>query len=271
MPLEYGPPSAELLLELEEVSTKAKALTEHVRAANVLPKDFPHRQLEDICRNLIGLPFGTAEGCCVPLTYARKRLPAIRREYVPTRIDSAVDDKESPPPVLRGEGLDQQLKDLLASVTTALDQYQVESGIDVADAVDRESAVEGILVPGLTEAAKKAQVLEHDMNSANITVRGLNEREAKSVERLARQYKDAEIQSGLAGAELRMPTVRFSWYQPIVAQLRKMPDVIERTGQAIQTATDIAEPLLDRWNDFKANAGSIFCMKSKKPERHLNK
>lgn len=253
MPLEYGPPSPDLLRELEEVSIKAKALAEHVRSANVLPKNFPHTQLEEICRNLIGLPSGTGEGCCVPLAYARKRIPAIRREYVPARSEISTDD-ESPPPVLRGENLDQLLKDLLAAVTTALDQYQVETGADIADAVDRENAVEGNSIPGVSSAAAQAQALEQRMNSASEALTDFNKNKSLTLDKLARQYKDVEIQSGLASTELKMPRVRVSWYQPIVAQLRKMPEVIEKTGAAIQVATDIAAPLLQRWNDFKANA-----------------
>jgi Leucine-rich repeat (LRR) protein len=256
MPLEYGPPSTALQRELDEVSAKARALSEHVRAANFLPSNFPRSQLEGICRNLIGLPAGTSEGCCVPLTYARKRLPSIRREYVSARPDGAQDDKDSPPAILRGENLDQLLKDLLASVTTALDQYQVESDVDVADSVERETAVDSLGIPGIDAAASKALALEKSMGEASETVRDINQKNAQRVDNLARQYKDVEIQSGLASAELSMPEVRVSWYQPVVAQLRKMPEIIERTGKAIRVATDIARPLVQRWNDFKANAWS---------------
>lgn len=253
MALDFGPPSGALQRELEEVAAKARALSEHVRTLNFLPESFPRDQLEGICRNLIGLPSGSAEGCCVPLTYARKRLPAIRREYVSARPDGTIEDKEAPPAILRGENLDQFLKDLLASVTTALDQYQVESGVDVADSVDREVGVEGSTIPGIDTAASKAHALELRMNEASKTIEEINQKGARSVESLARQYKDVEIQSGLASAELSMPSVRVSWYQPIVTQLRKMPEVIEKTGKAIRVATDVARPLVQRWNDFKAN------------------
>lgn len=254
MPLAYAPPSPKLQLELEDVSTTAQQLSEHIRSANVLPRNFPREQLEGICRHLIGLPFGTAEGCCVPLAYARKRLPAIRREYVAQRSDAASDDKEAPPPIVRGEILDQLLKELLASVTTALDQYQVESGSEIADAVDPEAGVQNTEVPGLIDAATRAQALEQRMNGANQTIQNINTSKSQNVDSLARQYKDVEIQSGLASTEISMPVVRVSWYQPIVAQLRKMPEVIETTGRAIQVATDIATPLVTRWNEFKANA-----------------
>jgi Leucine-rich repeat (LRR) protein len=104
-----------------------------------------------------------------------------------------------------------------------------------------------------SDRISKAQALGQHASEASELVKGINQKHAATVESLARQYKDVEVQSGLASAELAMPTVRVSWYQPIVGQLRKMPEVIERSGQTIRTATDIARPLVQRWNDFKAN------------------
>jgi hypothetical protein len=49
-----------------------------------------------------------------------------------------------------------------------------------------------------------------------------------------------------------MPTVRLSWYQPLVAQLRKAPEIIEKTGVLMKdgadwldAAYDAAKPLRD--------------------------
>jgi internalin A len=248
--LDFKKPSLSLMRELEEVAVKAQSLAEYLQSANNLFLNFPRSQLKDICLSLMNLPSGTDEGCREPLAYARKRLPAIRREYVSSQLGA---DDEDPPRVLRGEWLDQQLKDLLASVTTALDQYQVESGDDIPDAVDREISVDPSQVGGRFDAVKKSQVLEGNLNAVGVTIGEVKQLTSENAEKLQRQFKDVENQNRLARAELQMSNVRISWYEPIVEQLRRMPDIIVRTGRAIQIAIDISEPWIDRWNDFKRN------------------
>src|SRR5258708_5564175 len=122
MPLEHSSPTPTLAAELNEVARDAEALMEILqRGLNApLPPEFPREQLIDICKTLIFLPRGTAEGCRAPLEYARKRLPSIRGEHI--AVDVASPEGRSPR-LTRGELLDQTLATLIVSVSTALDAY----------------------------------------------------------------------------------------------------------------------------------------------------
>ena len=91
-----------------------------------LPSDFPSDQLIDITRSLEQLPDGTAEGCRAALEYARNRLPAIRREHIVSEeVELSAVNTDNAPPVLRNSRIDEQLRHLIASTTTALDEYRL--------------------------------------------------------------------------------------------------------------------------------------------------
>lgn len=129
MALKYTRPNDMLLQELAEVSRDAHAVIEYLRAPNSLPLSFPASQLIEIATTLGELPSGTAEGCRVPLEYARVRLPAIRRENILNEDAIALQEDEAVPPLLRGMALDRCMRDLIASVTTALDEYRRQTTI----------------------------------------------------------------------------------------------------------------------------------------------
>jgi hypothetical protein len=188
------------------------------------------------------LPKGTTEGCREPLLYARKRLPAMRR-ILPPADHRAPTDEDTPPIASRGEGLDRHLNDLLGSVTTALDQYQVESGSDTSDVVQQELAVEVSKITGTWQAIRKSQALDPAIEDAKATSLQLDKEGIERADQLARQFQDAETHNQLARAELSGKTARVSWYQPLVAGLRNMPVIIENTGKWVQRSVDRIESL----------------------------
>lgn len=129
MALEYAKPDPELSRELAAVYDAAELLLGHVRSANNIPDDFPSDVLADIAQTLCDLEQGTAEGCRVPLEYARHRLPAIRSEHivaVPEEDGAAAEG--SNPVLVRGELLDRHLVYLIAAVSTALEAYTRKPG-----------------------------------------------------------------------------------------------------------------------------------------------
>src|SRR5712671_7152201 len=173
MPLNHGPPDDGFMRELREVARDALALNEVLtKPLNCdLPSDFPKKQLVDICRSLAQLPDGTAEGSRAALEYARNRLPAIRRAHVLSE-ELDVSKGDLPPPVLRGALIDQRLRDLIASVTTALDEYRRLAAEEPADESQPEAPV-----PPLGEAtngavARSAQ-LEAKLVEAKATVEAI--------------------------------------------------------------------------------------------------
>jgi hypothetical protein len=140
--LDYSKPPESLALELQEVARDAAALFEHLKGSNYLPSTFPKNQLSDIAGSLIGLPEGTAEGCRAALEYARNRLPFIRRENILSVQNSPLFlGIDAPPTVTRGDFLDQKVRDLIASVTTALDEYRRLASEEGEDEFESEASV----------------------------------------------------------------------------------------------------------------------------------
>jgi len=92
MPLPYESPDKLLAAELEEVSADADLRKEQISSANYLPDEFPAKALIDLCGALSALKDGTAEGCKQPLTFAKFKLPNIRRVYFLLREDEDTDE-----------------------------------------------------------------------------------------------------------------------------------------------------------------------------------
>ncbi len=225
---------------------------------NIPLDSFPSEQLKQICIALAHLPKGTAEGCREPLVYARNRLPAIRREHVlPTKHRTAADD-DSQPLVSRGERLDQQLTVLLASVATALDQYQTELRSKLPDAVEQETAVDPARISSFPAVISKSEALDPVLEEAIVSSSQLAGECVPSADQLGRQLTDAKTHNQTARAEAQMPTVRVSWYQAIVAKIPKIGEHIERTGEVIEkiadgieTVDNASKPLRDFWSKAK--------------------
>jgi hypothetical protein len=125
MPLNHDAPDEGFTRELREVAREADALREALTKSIDLnlPADFPKEVLVQICHALAQLSDGTIEGNRSTLEYARNQLPAIRREHVKSE-ELNLSNSDVPPPVLRGALIDQRLTALIASVTTALDEYR---------------------------------------------------------------------------------------------------------------------------------------------------
>jgi hypothetical protein len=127
MPLSHSQPDPGLARELREVARDAVALESALTTGLnfELPPNFPRDQLVEMTRSLAQLPSGTGEGCQAALAYARNRLPAIRREHVLSEeLDTEASDPDATPAVVRGAFIDERLRHLIASVTTALDEYR---------------------------------------------------------------------------------------------------------------------------------------------------
>ena len=136
MSLGYKRPPQKLMRELEEVAASADALGLLVNVArpNIQLDRFPVKELSALCSLIAILPQGTAEGCREPLIYARKRISSIRRERIAMQsIDSSSAEQERPPPLSRGDSLDERLVHLIGSISTALDQYMNEFRTDIPD------------------------------------------------------------------------------------------------------------------------------------------
>ena len=251
MALRHGPPNEALNRELRDVSRDSDALSEFLRAPNAIPDSFPSSQLVAICQSLGGLPQGTAEGCRVPLEYARVRLPAIRREHILSedRIPPLA-DPDAVPPLVRGMGLDRLLKDLIAAVTTALDEYRRQATEPFDDTVGPEPVVDTPDDANLRAALAQSQSVETELRNAGDEIRATTVPDSSRADRLLRTMKDAEGLNRLARAELGMKSVVLRWYRAAVDALQDYPALIRRFGEAVILGVDVAQPFAKRWNDL---------------------
>jgi len=252
MALEYERPHPDLMRELQDVARDADLLIVHLREDNTLPESFPTGELRDFCTTLSGLQQGTAEGCRAPLEHARARLPAIRREFLIGEDHAPpVTNPDAAPPPMRGMALDQLLRNLYASVGTALDQYRQLAGAVLDDTVTGEPTATARDEPTVKQAAGDARRLEQILHDGARQVDDMAEPGSANIDRLTRRMRDAEGLARSAGAELRMRTIVIRWFRNIAASLRNYPDLIRRAGAAVQVGADIARPLAHVWHEFE--------------------
>jgi formylglycine-generating enzyme required for sulfatase activity len=254
MPLNHGPPDEGFMRELREVARDAIALSEPLtKPLNFgLPPDFPKDQLVDICRSLAQLPHGTAEGSRPALEYARNRLPAIRRVHVLSEeLDTSKGDV--PPPVLRGALIDLRLRDLIASVTTALDEYRRLAAEEPAEEPKPEAAV----TPSgdvTDDAVAKSARLEAKLAEAKATVEETTNPNSRRADDLKREINDAVSLNRLARVELQMKKIFVTLYRRTVNALKDYPKLIRTAAARLRDDTDIVQMGFERWHDFKRNS-----------------
>ncbi len=187
MALGHVPPDETLNRELLDVARDSDALSAYLRAPNAIPDTFPGSQLVAICQSLGGLPDGTAEGCRVPLEYARVRLPAIRREHILSEDHvGPLADPDAAPPLLRGMGLDRLLKDLIAAVTTALDEYRRQATAPFDDTVGPEPIVDTPDDATIRAALAQSESLETELRNAGDEIRAATVPDSSRADRLLR-------------------------------------------------------------------------------------
>lgn len=249
MSLPHSRPTHSLLLELQEVARDARELVTLLeRGLNFPPPpDFPTEQLKEICRSLMQLPEGTAEGSRPSLEYARRRLPAIRRQFVLSDETAAVDEH---PRLARGATFDQKLATLIASVSTALDEYRrlaVEDNFD--DDLPLEAGI--VMSAGSADAAvKKSEAFDRSLERAQETVAQVTNPSSLRADDLKRQLRDARGLNQLAAAEISMPIVVPGWLKKVVEALKETPSAIKRSVAAVRVGTDVVEIFYTRWSEF---------------------
>ena len=256
MTLEYTLPPESLKIELDELSRVSLELIDAVKTSNVIGENFPKHQLLEIAGALCNLNNGTAEGCRVPLEYARVRLPAIRREYF--RTPSSKDNvwlEETVAPV-RGMKLDASLGTVIAAVSTTLDEYR-QLATATPDSPFKEHVSIFVTEPDRAVAvAQSLRLQEYTQNAANV-INSVAIEGSPRAEQFSRALVDVKTSNGLAEAEASFGLSVSKWLRPLVANLRIYPDILKKIGISMQIGVDIAQPLWDRWGDFWANVENL--------------
>lgn len=253
--LKYEKPPESLADELLEVEQNAQALSDAISKSNQLPTDFPKEEIVELANQLIGISKGTAEGCRQPLEYSRARLPAIRRTFILTPARSIeIDANEiEPPPLMRGERIDDCLARLTTSVATALEEYRRLASIsDTLEETDTSPSIEIDRRDSNIQAAiEKSKSTEFKLSNAISEVDELARPESIAADNLKRQMRDSKRLLGLTRVELSLPSFVPKWFEATVNTLKNYPALVRKTMKSVKIGVDVLQVLANRFSDFQ--------------------
>lgn len=251
MPLLYSAPTPELAVELGEVRADASALFEVFKKLNApLPDTFPKTAVLDIAGALRELPDGTARGCLRPLTEAQAQLAAIRSQHIVHEDkDRLTWGEDGPPPLFRGEPIDQHLRNLMSSVSTALqsanriaaeepEPEEPQAGIQPSDTASTESVIRHSL-----DAQKELLDERHALDQIRAP-------DSAHADALRRQVTDALVLNWLGRGELRMPRIISARLRRIAISLRDYPRLLFQSANLMAKGADFADYAYDKWNSL---------------------
>src|SRR5262249_21173101 len=144
------------------------------------------------------------------------------------------------PTLSRGALLDQRLGVLIASVSTALDEYRRLASEE--GAVDFKA--EAGIVPqkgSVGDAVEDSRKLDEALAQAEDTIETVSRPTSEPADNLQRQLRDARGLNRMASAEIRMPTVVVSWLRKTADTLKDYPTIIDRSVGAMQVSVDVVE------------------------------
>ena len=161
-------------------------------------------------------------------------------------------DADAPPAISREDRLDLLLKDLIASVSTAIAEYQTESTSEIPEGLEPEKPVDATLSDAAEEALRQSEKLEDAVKATRPPVEELKKAGVALAETLGRQLTDVETNASAARAELQSEEARPSQLEMLAWANRALPEVLEKTGIAIEKiaataefAQDVSKPVRD--------------------------
>jgi hypothetical protein len=255
MALLHGAPPPELAVELSEVRSDAAALAEALKQINApLPDLFPKLAVIEVANALRELPDGTARGCLRPLSEAQSQLAIIRSQHIVHDDPAVSNTSQDNPPLFRGEPIDQRLRDLMSSVSTAL---QTASRL-AAEELEPETPDAGIAPPKdaspalLIEKSSRAQKEVEEERRALDLVAAPHSQHADA---LRRRLTDVLVLNWLGRSELRMPRIVSTRLRRIGSALQEYPTLLRQSAELIAKGTDVAEYAYHKWHELE---GRIF-------------
>ena len=260
MPLNYAQPGPRLLRELGAVAEHAGELHRVLKASNIaFPDDFPFQEIERLTKILVGLPKGTAEGCKEILDYGRTRFADIGQRFIKhaDEIDPQCDG-EAPPGLERCMAVDRAIGDLLSSISYAQAEYSRQCGEAIDDDSGAEAGVRpgGDLIDEVTDLCGDLEAVAGETEQLGRKIEKTTLATSERADQLGRQVQDAGGHAWIARNELDQPAPKPGRLERIHRVLTRLPDVIEKTGQAMQVGIDIGKPIADQW--FNKLPGDIF-------------
>ncbi|MEO0817935.1 MAG: leucine-rich repeat domain-containing protein [Pseudomonadota bacterium] len=245
-------PSGDFLDELNEVCADSESLADYLRSANSLPEGFPKEEVTILCAALDGLLGGTTEVAVDTLAYARTRIPTWRKDYLPARNhESAETDPDALPTADRHGPLDRVLKDVLASVSSAIAVH--EAGLDsvapqrvIKEVPLSQAEADG---EGLRSLSEKA--LEADAQLVPLEASASQIEQEDQREKVARSLRDLRTRSKVAAAETGQP-------HPMLRLLGRASEGLKRSAEIVWdvccNADEDLGPLAEAWGRYNKAA-----------------
>lgn len=241
---EFKEPTGSLLTELMELSSVAEECRQAFDDANFMPDDFPSESVRSILLSLEQLHLGSARGCQGPLEYARSRLPTIRRDYFLIEKDA----EEFSASLDRGSYLDRCLKDTIASVATALDEYRNYYTSASNDEIDFKDSTY------VLEHNDGKKLLSESSNLDNYIGSKIRENDSFSEiadsRKAGRLLHDIENVNLTVFADIGYGRIVIRWTRRLISQIRRYPSMIRFVAKSARNAVVTSEPLRVRWRDF---------------------
>lgn len=258
MALDHIPPNAKLARELQQVAKEAAKVTDTLRGINLMPEKFPEDALNELCLSLVSLKDGTAEGCVEPLNFARYMLPLVRRDHFYIEGEEPENLDEEDAFFTRDNPLDQAMTRLYGAVGTALDEYRAQAQDRYDDHVGAEETLEFEDDGTFAEISDSSRDVSQNAAAEYQNLSEWSEPDSKNAENLRRQIQDSANIAHSVQSQIRIRPVVARWYDAAGKALRKLPDVIIKTADAIRVGVDIGQIWIEEWSAFKKTSSSSF-------------
>lgn len=246
MALPYTAPPPELAVELDEVRSDALALVEILSQINApLPKAFPREAMVELASALHKLPLGTARGCLRPLGEAQSQLAAIRSQFILHDHLEQIPQDEIPP-LLRGEPLDQRLRSLMSSVSTAL-QTANRLAVEEPESQEPEPSSKPPNDSSTAHLIRRSMKAQQELEEEKEELEALHIK-SEPADTLSRRLTDAAVLSQLGRGELRLPRIVAARLKRIAQSLQDYPALVQRAAELVTSGSHIADYLHEKWS-----------------------
>jgi hypothetical protein len=251
MPLSYTAPTAKLAVELSEVRSDAAQLAEMLGQQNSpLPENFPKDAVIEIATALIHLPEGTGRGCVRPLNEAQSQLATIRSQHIVH--DDFLDSKSNSdyPPLFRGEPLDQKLRHLMSSVSTAL-QTANRLAVEERETSEPERGVSPPEDRSTAKLIERSLRTQSELEAEREELDAIKVPASREADTLRRRLTDALVLNWLGRGELRMPRIVSDRLRRIGDTLQSYPILLKQSAEMMSKGADVADYAYSKWHSLK--------------------
>lgn len=251
MALQYTAPNARLARELRQVAAESARVAEVLRGINHMPQAFPIEALQEICYAMAQLHKGTAEGCNMPLTYARHMLPLLRRDHFYIEGEQPETLSEDAAIFLRDEPLDAAIMRLYGAVGTALDEYRAQAQETYDDTVGPEEIITFGAGGEFAEINGLAQEVVQNTDSAGVEFANLKNLPAtKPADDFARLLQDGSSAGHTVQSQIRIRPLIARYYDAAAKAVAKIPDALDKAGDALILGTDVTKIWMEEFSAF---------------------